>query len=84
MSENIAAATLPYRRIRFNLKAKIAGWGNTTVGYPESLKKLRVLLVPSNRCQERYPPLDYQDRRDIICAHRRHNEGYGSNNVIII
>lgn len=85
--EHVSIAFLPWREQRFNERAMVAGWGNTVDSVysylPYYLRKLNVITMDPNECDEEYVGQLLRIRTDVICAHKNGNDGYGINDVRI-
>lgn len=78
---NIRPARLPFREVKYNVEALVAGWGlNELYQLPENLRKLSVVSMYANSCKEVYD-FDVTERNDVMCARNNRKIGFGTCNV---
>lgn len=64
--------------MKYNVKASVAGWGlNEKYKKPRNLKKLNVINLKRSNCEEIYGQAIGLNRKDSMCAHKKHNIGFG-------
>lgn len=73
----IKPAKLPLENVGNGKKAKVAGWGVTENGFPDTLRKLDVVTVEPFLVPEKTSTGQLILRLDVFGAHAPDNSGYG-------